>query len=181
MTLYLFTLQPEDFKELDLPEGQNYADFNCLRWSGDSKLADWKTPELVWFTNEFSQGDEQDGDFLKFRGGAPVITEGVKNLLSPLLQQSAEFLPVKIANETRYILNVTCVLNIMDKSKSKFKIYGDGSIGPCQHAYLKTPEELSLMFKVDGFLPRIFVSEKLQQLINTQQFSGCLLRAYINP
>lgn len=181
MTLYLFTLKPEGFKELDLPEGQSYADFNCLRWNGDSKLADWKAPELALFTNEFSQGNEQDGDFLKFRGGAPVITEKVKNLLSPLMQDCIEFLPVKIANETRYILNVICVLDIVDKSKSKFKIYSDGTIGPCQHAYLNINEESKPIFKVAGYFPRIFVTQKLQQVINQEQLSGCLMREYVNP
>lgn len=181
MTLYLFTLQPEGFKELDLPEGQSYADFNCLRWNGDSKLADWKTPELVWFTDEFSQGNERDGDFLKFRGGAPVITETVKNSLSPLLQHCVEFLPVNIADETRYILNVIFVLDIIDKSKSKFKIYSDGTIGPCQHAYLNIPEESKPMFKVEGYLPRIFGDQSLQQFIHQEQLSGCLLREYVNP
>lgn len=179
MTLYLFGL-PDGFKELDFPEGQNYADFNCLRWNGDSKLTTWKTPRLVWFTNEFSQDDEKDGDFLKFRGGASVINENTKNLLAPLLKGRAEFLPVKIEDETRYILNIICVLDIMDKEKSKFKIYGDGTIGPCQHAYLNVPESIPI-FKVTGFLPRIFVSRELQQIINQEKLSGCLLREYINP
>lgn len=181
MTLYLFTLLPEGFKELDLPEAQSYADFNCLRWNGDSKLADWKVAELTWFTNEFSQSNDQDGDFLKFRGGAPVVTKKVKILLSPFVQNCAAFLPVKIADETRYILNVVCVLDIMEKSKSKFKIYSDGTIGPCQHAYLNTSDELKPIFKVAGYLPRVFVAQALEQLISQEQLSGCLLREYVNP
>ena len=110
-----------------------------------------------------------------------MITETVKNLLSPLLQHCVEFLPVSIADETRYILNVICVLDIMDKSKSKFKIYSDGTIGPCQHAYLRAFEGSKPIFKVIGYLPRVFGTQELQQLINQEKLSGCLLREYTNP
>lgn len=181
MTIFLFTLAPEGYKELDLPDGQSYADINCLRWNGEPKLTTWKTPDLVWFTNEFTQGDEQDGDFLKFRGGAPVVTERVKNLLTPLINSCVEFLPVNVEGETRYLINIVCVLDLMDKSKSTFKVYGDGTIGPCQQAYLKAPDETKPIFKVLGYLPRVFVTQSLQAFIEQNQLSGCTLREYKNP
>lgn len=181
MKTFLFTLQPEGYKELDLPDGQSYADINCLRWNGEPKLTTWKTPDLVWFTNEFTQGDEQDGDFLKFRGGAPVVTERVKNLLMLLINSCVEFLPVNVEGETRYLINIVCVLDLMDKSKSTFKVYGDGTIGPCQQAYLKAPDDTKPIFKVLGYLPRVFVTQSLQAFIEQNQLSGCMLREYLNP
>ena len=179
--IYLFTLQPEGFKELDLKPGSTYADNNCLRWNGDSKLNAWKTPELVWFKDEFNEDSDVDGDFLKFRGGAPVLSSKAYTVLQPLLKDLAEFLPVLVDGETRHLLNVTSVLDLMDKSKSKFKIYGDGQIGPCEHAYLNEPSLENTIFKVRGYLPRVFINETTKSQIEHSELTGVLIREYKNP
>ncbi len=179
--IYLFTLQPEGFKELDLKPGSTYADNNCLRWSGDSKLDTWKSPELVWFKDEFTEESDSDGDFLKFHGGASVLSTKAYSTLYPIFKDSAEFLPVSIDGETRYLLNVTSVLELMDKSKSTFKIYDDGQIGACQHAYLNEPTAKQPIFKVRGYLPRVFINETTKNQIESLGLTGVLIREYKNP
>lgn len=181
MTIYLLTLQPEGFKELDIKSNESYSENNCLRWSGDSKAIGWRTPELMWFSDELSGSSDIDGDFLVFRGGAPVVSAKAYQVLKPLLENVVKFLPVIIDGETRHLMNVTNVMPLMDTAKSIFKIYSDGKIGPCQHAYLNEPNEQQLIFKVKGYLPRIFINEELKKIIEGNGFTGVLTREYLNP
>lgn len=181
MTIYLLTLQPEGFKELDIKPSENYAEYNCLRWAGDSKITGWRTPELVWLSDDLSEASDIDGDFIKFCGGVPVISIKAHSLLQPLLENFVEFLPITIEGETRYLINVINVLPLMDTEKSIFKIYSDGKIGSCQHAYLNEPNVEQLIFKVNGYLPRIFINEKLKHAIEDADLTGVTIRKYINP
>ena len=181
MTMYLFTLQPEGFKELDLKPNESYAEHNCLRWIGDSKAANWRTPELVWFRDDLSEASDIDGDFVIFRGGAPAISTKAYDVLQPLLNGLVEFLPVTIESETRHLMNVTTVLPLMDASKSIFKIYNDGRIGACQHAHLNEPASQQLIFKVSGYFPRVFISDELKRIIEGAGLTGSVIREYLNP
>ena len=101
--------------------------------------------------------------------------------MQPTVKDSAEFLPVWVDNEKRYLLNVTTIVDLIDKSKSTFKIYGDGQLGACQHAFLNDPTPEQSIFKVTGYLPRVFINETTKTLIECAQLTGVLIREYINP
>ncbi len=180
MTIYLFSLMPEGFKELTLPDGETLLQHNCLRWAGESKLATWSSPELVWLEDDLSENSDQDADFLKFHG-AIVCSKKAVAVLSPIVADQVEFLPVTIDGEERCILNVINVLDLMDKSKSKFKIYSDGKVGMCEHAYLNQPDEQQHIFKVAGFMGRTFIDDALKHEIEKHQLTGTLIRDYKNP
>jgi hypothetical protein len=181
MTIYLLTLQPEGFKELDIKPNESYAEHNCLHWIGDKKSADWHTPDLIWFKDDLSDDADIDGDFIKFRGGAPAISANAYSLLHSLIGSFVEFLPVTIEGQTRHLINIINVLSLMDTAKSIFKIYNDGKIGACQHAYLNEPNSQQLIFKVNGYLPRIFINEELKQKIEEAGLTGISIRKYLNP
>ena len=85
---------PEGFKELDLPEGRDYMDFNCMRWNGESKLNQWKSPEVVWVEDEFTSPNDQVADLTKFMGGAIALSKKAHQVLQPVIGIQAEFLPV---------------------------------------------------------------------------------------
>lgn len=180
MTTYLFSVEPEGFKELTLPQGQSFARHNCLRWTGDSKLDNWSNPELVWLQDDFSQPTDKDGDFLKM-SGAVVLSQKAKQVLGNKLKDYVEFLPVTVDGETRYILNVVNVIDVLDREKSIYKIYSDGKVGMCEHGYLKEPLDNQLIFKVAGFLGRVFITDSLKACIETEQLTGALIREYKNP
>ena len=179
--VYLFSVQPEGFKELILHPGETYAEHNCLQWNSESKLGTWRSPKLVWLQDEFTEKSDADGDFLKFQGGTPVLSSRAYATLEPLLKDSVEFLPVWVDGEKRYLLNVLHVLDLMEKSRSTFKIYGDGQIGACEHAYINEPNSGEYIFKVNGYLPRVFINETIKNEIESAGLTGTLIREYKNP
>lgn len=180
MSINLFSIEPEGFKELTLPKGKTFAECNCLRWSGESKSQDWVPANLEWLEDELSSEGDVDADFIKFSGSV-VVSEKAFDVLSTHLSALVEFLPVNLAGGQRYIMNVTNVLDIMDKEKSKFKIYSDGDIGMCEHAYIVEPDSGQLIYQVSGFLGRIFINETLDKLISSNKLTGALIREYKNP
>lgn len=180
MTIYLFSLQPEGYKELTLPEGESFAERDCLRWAGESKAANWQAFELVWLEDELSGAQDRDADFIKF-SGISVMSERAYQILAEPLHNMVEFLPVTVDQQTRYLLNVTNVLDIMDKARSVYKIYSDGKVGMCEHAYLNEPDKTDTIFQVAGFLGRIFVNETFVELIENNGLTGTVIREYKNP
>ena len=180
MTIYLFSIMPEGFKELTLPDGETLLQHNCLRWTGDSKMSTWTKPELTWLKDDLSGDNDQDADFLKFHG-ATVCSKHAVDILTPIISGLVEFLPVYIGGEERFILNVVNVLDIMDKGKSTYKIYSDGKVGMCEHAFLNEPDDQQYIYKVAGFMGRTFVNEKFNRIIIDNNISGSLVREYKNP
>ncbi len=180
MSIYLLSVEPEGYKELTLPEGLSFLQCNCLKWAGESKLESWSTPELVWVNDDFSESSDNDADFIKF-SGAIVISSHACQKLQPFLKDQVEFLPVIVDGETRYILNILNVLDILDRERSIFKIYSDGKIGGCEHAFINEPSEDHFIYKVAGFLGRIFISNSFVALVREFGLTGALIREYQNP
>lgn len=180
--IYLLSVMPEGFKELDLHDGKDYIDFNCRRWNGEPKLNQWKSPEVVWLEDEFTSPNDQVADLTKFMGGAIALSEKACEVLQPIVEAQAEFLPVVRGDEQWYLLNVLNVQDLMDKALSKFKIYEDGHIGPCTHAYIQEPDDTdNLIFLVKGYFPNIFISATLKAEIERARLTGGLIREYVNP
>ncbi len=102
-------------------------------------------------------------------------------MLKKELDSCDEFLPVSVDGRSRYILNVTNVLNLMVKEKSIYKIYSDGEVGMCEHAFLKEPDAGELIYQVPSYLGRIFVNSYLNDFINEKGLTGALIRQYRNP
>ena len=67
------------------------------------------------------------------------------------------------------------------ENNSLFKIYGDGQIGACEHAYLNKPPAENTIFKVRGYLPRVFINETTKNHIESSGLTGTLIREYKNP
>lgn len=167
---------------MDLKSELDYMDFNCMRWNGEPKLNEWKVPELAWVNDEFSSPQDQIADMTKFLGGAIALSGKAHAVLAPLLGPKAEFLPVECQGEPWYLLNVTNVQPVMDSARSKFKIYEDGHIGPCTHAYINEPVgEDADIFLAKGYFPNIFISGKVKTAIEEAGLTGSLIREYLNP
>ncbi len=180
MSIYLLSVEPEGYKELTLPEGVSFLQSNCLKWVGDSKLEFWSHPELVWLNDDFSVSSDSDADFIKFSGAIVISSLACQNL-QPYLKEQVEFLPVIVDGESRYILNVLNVLDIMNRERSIFKIYSDGKTGRCEHAFINEPSEDHFIYKVAGFPGRTFISNSFVALVREFGLTGTLIREYQNP
>ena len=180
--IYMLSVIPEGFRELVIPENASYADYDCLRWAGQSKAPTWTPPNLVWLEDDFTSKSDKVGDFTKFGGGAIVLSPKAREVIESVVGDQAEFLPTKGPdNDEWWLLNITNVLDIMDVSKSKFEIYEDGEIGLCEHAHLNEPVPSQKAFVVKGYAPYLFVNEDVKSAIDGAGLTGSLVREYLNP
>ena len=181
--MYLLTVYPKNFKSLVIADNESYMAYDCLRWNGKSKLSTWKKPPLEWLEDDLTEESDKVGDFTAFGGGRLALSELAYSILGEHLDKQAEFLPTTGPNESDEwrILNVLNVLDIMDKSRSKYEIYNDGEVGDCSHAFLNTPQSENRIFLVKGYFPDIFIDEATKELIETSGLTGHLIREYLNP
>lgn len=181
--MYLLTVYPEGFKSLVIRGDESYVNYDCLRWSGKSKINTWKKPPLEWLDDDLTEESDQVGDFIAFGGGRIALSKRAYSLLSKHLGEQAEFLPTLGPDsiEEWRLLNVLNVLDIMDSSKSKYEIFNDGEVGDCSHAFLNTPPKENHIFLVDGYFPDIFIDKSTKDLIENSSLTGALIREYKNP
>lgn len=106
----------------------------------------------------------------------PVFSKKALDILRPLIQNSIEELELQFQEAEYYGINVTTVLNVIDYSKSKYKMYSDGKrIMAFQKYAFRSSEELSNynIFKIiDEPTRRAFVSNKFKQTVESNNLSG---------
>lgn len=182
--IYLFSIQPWTYKGMDLPESLNYADYDSLYWRGDSKIAGWKPMPVEWVIESPEDEKSPIPDMGSFGGGRPFVSPRAYEVLKDILKGYVEFLPVNHLNEEGawYLLNVTHVIDVLIKEKSKYRIYDSGRIGACQHGYIDMNKaEDSLIFMVDGYLSTIFINDEMKRILEDNHLTGPLIREYLNP
>lgn len=181
--MYLFSIIPEGFRELVIPQNETYASYDCLRWGGKSKADTWKAPNLVWLKDSFTSESDAIADFTGFGGGPIAVSEKAYQTLKDVFEGQVEFLPTigPDSNENWRLLNVTNVVDIMDVSKSKYEIYPDGKIGACTHAYLNEPDSGNKIYRVKGKAILELIDEETKNIIESAGLSGVLIREYLNP
>jgi len=180
--MYLFSIMPNGYKGLVIPEGHKYADYDCLLWDGRSKSDTWKTVPLEWLEDDLTDSDDVVADFTAFGGGPIAVSERAYDVVSEIFKGQVEFLPTSGPDGDNWrLLNVTNVVDTMDTSKSQYQIYDSGRIGMCTHAHIDEPGPENKIFVVKGFMPRMFVDEVSKNLIESSGLTGALIREYLNP
>ncbi len=178
---YLLTTNPEGFKEFDLKSSED-EDIYTMRWIGDSKAKNWQAPELCVLEDEFTSFNDEIADIASFKAGSFVFSKKAFDVLNPLFDGLVEFLPAKYEGDTWYILNVINVLDIVDREKSRHKIYKSGKVGFITHAFLKeVGESKSAIFIAKDFHPYVFINEITRKAIAEAGLTGALIREYRNP
>lgn len=106
----------------------------------------------------------------------PVFSKKALDILRPVIRNSIEELELKFPEADYYGINVTKVLNVIDYSKSKYRMYSDGKrIMAFQKYAFKICDELinNNIFKiVDEPRRRAFVSDKFKQVVEDNELSG---------
>ena len=179
--VYFLSTAPEGFKTFDLTSGSDDHIYT-MKWTGASKLSCWTPVELCTMEDSFTSEADLFPDIGKFNAGPFVVSERAKLLLEPLWGNSVEFLPASYKNEKWYVLNVINVMDVVDKEKSRFKIYKSGKVGFITHAYIDLQGvDVPDIFIAKGFHPYVFINEKTKELIDDNKLIGALVRAYENP
>jgi len=106
----------------------------------------------------------------------PVFSKKAIEILRPLIQNSVEELELRFQEAEYYGVNVIAVLNVIDYSRSKYRMYSDGKrIMAFQRYAFKSCEELvdNNIFKiVDEPRGRAFVSDKFKQTVEENNLLG---------
>ena len=179
--VYLFSVKPEGFKEFDIKSSDDDHIYT-MRWTGDSKVEGWRELELSVLEDDFSSPNDTLADIASFKGGSYALSQRAKDVLTPVIGECVEFLPALYDGEPWYILNVVNVLDIVDKEKSRHKIYKSGKVGFITHAFLNAPSEpVSNIFIAKDFHPYVFINEETKQIIESTGLTGALIREYKNP
>lgn len=99
----------------------------------------------------------------------PVFSKSALGILKPLIKNSIEELDLQYPEADYYGINVISVLNVIDYTKSEYKMYSDGKrIMAFQKYAFRSCDELiqNNIFKiVDEPRRRVFVSDKFKQTV----------------
>ena len=180
--MYLVSVLPEGFRELTLSNEEPFESYDLFCWNGEPRLDNWRAPQLAWLEDEFTCANDPTPDITSV-SGVLAVNNKAKSTLECVLDDQVEFLPTipPLDGPSWYLLNITNKLELMDVSKSKFKIKKNGKVGTCEHAFINPPPAEARIFEVKGFEPHIFVSEQVRSAIETAGLTGGLLRKYQNP
>lgn len=106
----------------------------------------------------------------------PVFSKRALDILYPLIQNSAEDLKLLFSEGEYYAINVTKILNVVDYSKSIYKMYSDGSrIMQFQKYSFRICDDLlkNDIFKIiDEPRRRPFVSDRFKQTVERNNLTG---------
>lgn len=106
----------------------------------------------------------------------PVFSKKALEILRPLISNSVEELELQFNEADFYGINVTSVLDVIDYSKSKYRMYSDGKrIMAFQKYAFKTCEELmnNNIFKlVDEPRRRAFISDEFKRAVEENNLLG---------
>lgn len=178
--MYQLSIQSIGFRRLDLEDRK--PNLSCLSWRGDSKIKSWQKPRLVWVEDHNSHLDDMYADINHFLLGTFVVNAKAYSVLKEVLHGQVEFLPVNVAGSLMHIVNVINVQDILIKEDSKYQTYPNGKVGACTHAFLTEPQQSeSMIFKVTGFLPNIFINNALKTVLELNDLTGLAFHKYKNP
>lgn len=130
-------------------------------FNGKSLINHWSTYNLeVYRKGKYS-------DFSMFDGGIPIISEKVYTIIQPLLGDQVEFLQA-VANEDKvFIINVTNLLDCVDKTKSEVK-----PGGKLVFSEVLIPNH-TLMFKTPEDAPYdVYVTDAFVEIYKRNKFKG---------
>ena len=106
----------------------------------------------------------------------PVFSKRALEILRPLIENSIEELKLEFSEAQYYGINVISVLDVIDYTKSHYKMYSDGSrIMAFQQYAFRISDELinNNIFKiVDETRGRAFVSDKFKQEVKRNNLTG---------
>ena len=114
----------------------------------------------------------------------PVFSKKALDVLLPIISDSVEILDLVCEHAEYYGINVISILNVIDYSKSKYRMFSDGKRIMAFQKYafrLETDIGNYNIFKiVDEPARRAFVSDRFKKLIEDNDLTGFMLKLVWN-
>jgi hypothetical protein len=142
-----------------------------------SLVPEWKNFEVIKDVGNdgLTTSRHPVGNFASLEGyDNPTLDEVAKAALEPHIAQYGEFLPVRYANETRWVFNCLRLLSALDIDNSVITRFPDGRIMHLQGPLYFKPELLKDEWL---FLPaerpyQIFVTDKFVKVVEDHKLTG---------
>jgi hypothetical protein len=94
----------------------------ALIFDGTLRLGNWSPPSVYVFMPR-----HRPGDFYQFGGGALITTPRATEALEEFLEMAGELLPLPYDGTNYTILNVTEVINCLDREQTEWQRGADGA------------------------------------------------------
>ncbi len=146
---------PDNFKL------QKISDFD----TGKKKADNWNPPGIRWFDDDGRNIDKYKDPDISYisHPGSLIISPRTHNLITPVVNDVAELLPISFNNETWYLLNVFNQVSALDKANSQYKIYSSGKVGwLTKVAFIADKVPYNKLFKIQENPARIYFAEHHQ-------------------
>lgn len=102
-------------------------------YSTVKKVANWNPPTIEWYGDDGRNLDKyKDPDIAQSPAYTFILGSRAAELLRPVVSDVAELLPIPFQGETWYFMNVFNQIDVVDKEKSRYKIYSSGRVGPVE-------------------------------------------------
>ena len=120
---------------------------------------------------------EEEGDFPSFEGHLPVMTESVWQQLEPLIGNYVEALPISLTSPietTLYLINITNVLDCLNKQESVIKYFtGDQIMIVDHHVFDESVISDQPIFRIKDYeIGRAFVSDIFRETVESAGLKG---------
>lgn len=159
-----------------LYKDQRVASSFYNREPGLSLAAEWENFEVMKDVGNdgLTTSRHPVGNFADLGCYTPTLDEAAKAALEPHIAQYGEFLPVRYANQTRWMFNCMHLLSALDIDNSVIKRFTDGRIMHLQGPLYFKPE---LLVNEWIFLPEerpaeIFVTDKFVKVVEEHGLMG---------
>ena len=121
------------------------------------------------------------GDFPRFAGHIPVLSDRALTTLSPLVNDYVEVLPLNL-EDTRFgdvhALHVLPVLDCLDPEKAIVKRFDDGTILSIRHyAFREEAIAGAPLFRIKGYeFSHCYVSDDFRRTVESAKLKGLVFR-----
>ena len=122
---------------------------------------------------------EEEGNFPRFRGHLPVMTDSAWQQLEPLIGNYVEALPINLTSPietTLYLINITNVLDCLNKQESVIKYFtGDKIMIVDHHVFNESVILDQPIFRIKDYeMGRAFVSDIFRDTVESVGLKGLI-------
>jgi hypothetical protein len=147
-----------------------------------SRLSKWQPPSVRFITDEeglFKEYPEtaqpylRDSDFTMYKG-AIVLNARAVRVLSPLMGDAVELLPLQCEEGEFWLLNVLQVLDCLDRERTVFTYWPDGDVKGASKIFFQAGclEDRHIFRLPIHNYSRVYVSQAFKDLVDEHDLRG---------